>query len=401
MPTESPPQPQQTIMDRIGAFVAALRPVFVKFIDNAEPVPKWHPPQDAIDFAWLEAQSFPATGGKPDLLLHNLGSFAEDPELRRGLDDIFEPNPQSHTFLVNTTGTGKTRSMLEGLCLYWGFYFVSVVDTNYLGSYDLENTIGSSIPNSPGFVRDLSTTAGPTEYMLALEKNRSIASKRFTEVLLARIIIFQLFIEIIQDCTNILDSEAKKLWLLIQLHPSRLGYPGGDFFVELATALRDSPTEWLQSEVSTRLAKARSWCFKDFTSVPFFLVLDEAQHAARTHFSAFRSENQNPIHRPVLREITSLHNGIPFRTSTQWFRSPHRLLNSFVKAYTGITPTDGQRWVEQEIYDARWPEALQLNSFDFPKLARNPNMEGTIIRIVNTDLVRTGIPTESTRTHPQ
>ncbi|KAJ7753845.1 hypothetical protein B0H16DRAFT_1544119 [Mycena metata] len=486
IPPEAAAQPQQTIFNRITAFVGALRPVFVDFINNnTEHVPKWCPPGGAADASWLEAQNFPSTGGKPDLLLHNLGSFAQSPDLLDRLTKIFEPQPQSHTFLVNTTGTGKTRSMLEGLCLHWGFYFASVVDTNNLGSYDLEKTIESYIPNSPGFIQDLSTTAGTTERMLSLEQNRRIASKRFTEVLLARVIIFQLFIEIIQQCRDVL--EPKKLWLLIQINPWRLGYAGSDFFVDLTMALRDAPTEWVQDEISARLTQAREWCYSGFKRVPFFIVLDEAQHAARNHFSAFRSEQSHLIHRPVLREIVRawlidffrhlgwwliisgtgidrdviqqvmvsalmkpaayrtqsndgafadsnshatfmrqyipqrvlmtpsgeallermsywLHGRHRFTTAflsellSQCFRSPHRLLNSFVKAYTGITPTDGQRWIEKEPNDVQWPEALQLNSFDFSKLSQNPNMAGTIIRILNTDLVRSGLPTKVTVT---
>ncbi|KAJ7770115.1 hypothetical protein B0H16DRAFT_1517308 [Mycena metata] len=484
IPPESAPQPQQTILDRITAFVRALRPVFVNFINNKmEHLPKWCPPSGAADASWLEAQNFPSTGGKPDLLLHNLGYFTQSPDLLDRLTKIFEPQPQSHTFLVNTTGTGKTRSMLEGLCLHWGFYFASVVDTNNVGSYDLEKTIESYIPNSPGFIQDLSTTAGTTERMLSLEQNRRIASRRFTEVLLARVIIFQLFIDIIQQCRDVL--EPKKLWLLIQINPWRLGYAGSDFFVDLTIALRDAPTKWVQDEISARLTQAREWCYSGFKRVPFFIVLDEAQHAARNHFSAFRSEQSHLIHRPVLREIIRawlidffrhlgwwliisgtgidrdviqqvmvsalmkpaayrtqsndgafadsnshitfmrqyipqrvlmapsgeallermsywLHGRHRFTTAflsellSQCFRSPHRLLNSFVKAYTGVTPTDGQRWIEEEPDDVQWPEALQLDSFDFSKLSQNPNMAGTIIRILNTDLVRSGLPTKVT-----
>ncbi|KAJ7512372.1 hypothetical protein B0H11DRAFT_479554 [Mycena galericulata] len=479
---EPPPETAEEIMSRINIFVEELRPALVHFVGKGDPLQNWCPSDSGPDLSWLKSQGIPSSGRKPDLLLHKLGSFAESSELRRRLDLIFEQLPQGHTFLVNTSGSGKTRLMLEGLCLHWGFYFASLVDSTRLGSYDIENTIHSYLPNSPGFVEDLSTT-GLTEELFALNQNRIIAQKRFTEVLLARIIIFQLFVEVIKNRTDI--AEPKKLWLLLQLRPLDLGFSGGDCFDKLTSTLRNSPPHFVVSQIIERLQEIRQWSHRDYSSPALFIVLDEAQYAARGLFSAFRSARDNLLHRPILREIVRawvaqsfkalglwliisgtgidhnvmkqvlasavmkpedvrlisnigafsdvdehiafieryippriletlsgkalvkrmtywLHGRHRFTTTFlaellyQCFRSPHKLLNAFVKTYTDFAPSDGQQWIAQEPHDSQWPEALRLNSFDLPKLEQNVDMLTQIRKIINVQLIRSELATDVT-----
>ncbi|KAJ7150875.1 hypothetical protein C8R43DRAFT_924428 [Mycena crocata] len=480
---EPPPESNQTIHDRIAAFTAELRPVFESFINRASSVAEWAPTEDTPYFDWLKEQGFPDSGGKPDLLLHKLGSFRDDSKLRARLKKIFVPRPKAHMFVVNTSGSGKTKLMLEGLCLHWGFYFASLVDSTVLGSCDVENAIHQYVPDSAGFVAQLPDNNGQAEYMLSLERNRLIASKRFSEILLARIIIFELFTEVIKNRLDV--AEPKKLWLLIQLHPLDLGFAGGDFFDRLSRALYNSDPAFVTQQIEERLETTRKWCFQDHNdNTSYFIVLDEAQHAARCHFSAFRSEQfedimGNPLHRPILREIVRawvitklglwmiisgtgvdadvinkvlasavmkpadhrrvydigaftnygehaafiehyippsileaesgkallkrmmywLHGRHRFTTAflseliNQCFRSPHRLLNDFVKANTGITPTDGQRWVAAEPVTF-WPD--DVGQFDFGKLARHPILEEKIRELVNSNLIRDNLPTPVT-----
>ncbi|KAJ7137643.1 hypothetical protein C8R46DRAFT_1014362 [Mycena filopes] len=466
--------PSATVEAKIDVFRDRLRPVLENFIGRQQSL--WCPAMSEPDFLWFKAQEFPNHGGKPDLLLHPLGSFATDPALRAELDEIFLPDAEGHTFVVNTSGAGKTRLMFEGLCLHWGLYFAAVVDSSSIGSFDVGNTIHHYVPETPGFVTNLSTASGPTQYVLSLRHNRRIAEMRFCEVLLARLIIFRLFIEIIKDRTDVV--EPKKLWLLLQIRPRRAGFSGGDFFDRLVQELRNSPPLWVRKQVTEHMDAIRSWCHgPGYGTAPFFLVLDEAQHAARNHFSAFRSQKEESVYRPILREIVHawvisffralglwmvisgtgidmdviekvlasavfkpddyrsrsnqaafatklahetfirqyiphrilatpsgiallermlywLHGRHRFTTAflsellAQRFQSPHRLLNSFVKRYTGITPTDGESWVEES--GGEWPEALQLNTFDFSKLAQYPEMETTIRNTVSNSRIRSG-----------
>ncbi|KAJ7746501.1 hypothetical protein DFH07DRAFT_942678 [Mycena maculata] len=478
---EPPPDDPAIVMDRVKNIIMALRPVFEHFVAKEDPLETWLPPESDPDFMWFKEQKFPSSERAPDLLLHKLGSFWSDKKLRKHLDPIFPPNPTGHTFLVNTSGSGKTRSMLEGLCLHWGFYFASIVDSNQIGSHDVQNAIQFTIPNSPGFAADL-TTLHFNERRLSLEQNRDIARKRFSEILLARIIIFQLFLEVIAERTV---AEPKKLWLLLQLHPRRLGYSGGDFFEALTAALQNSPENWIKKQGDQRFEAIRTrWNLQGYNDPAFFLVLDEAQYAARRHFSAFRSDANDWIPRPILREIITAwvlslfaalglwmvisgtgvdsdviaqimasrvaKPGDPLITNVgaftnhethvafikqyipprilkttsgdalvermsywlrgrhrfttaflsellaQRFRSPHKLLNAFVKSYTGVTPTDGQHWIAQEPEDAQWPQTLQVQSFDFHQLHRKPLMLAKIKEIINSSLIRSDLKTHVT-----
>ncbi|KAJ7746507.1 hypothetical protein DFH07DRAFT_776401 [Mycena maculata] len=484
--TIEPELPSETSQKEIEAnileFVQDLRPTLEHFVNKAVTQAPWVPQDGSLDESWYKTQHFPGYGDRPEFLLHKLGSL-DNTGLRRRVKTLFPPAPKKHTFLVNTSGSGKTRLMLEGLCLFWGFYFASVVDSEFVGSYDVYNAITRTIPESPGFVVNLSTT-GIAEQVLAIDRNRRIATQRFSEILLARMIILQLFIEVIRDRTDIV--EPKKLWLLIQLHPLRLGSKWGDFFDRLANVLCNSPKQWVQREASVRYAAIRHWCYGSVEELaaPFFVVLDEAQFAARHHFSAFRSAVDPSIHRPILREIVCawvlwfnalglwlvisgtgvdrdviakilasgvakvdiqqvstevgaftdydahvafmkqcipprilntpngealvkrmsywLHGRHRFTTAflsellCQGFRSPHKLLNAFVKSYTGVTPTDGQQWIAQEPDDVQWSQALQLNLFDFDKLKTKTMVLAKIKELINSSLVRSDLKTHVT-----
>ena len=57
---------------------------------------------------------------------------------------------------MNTLGSGKMKLLLEGLCENcgdWGFYFTSTVDSSFLGSSDIQDSIKTQLnllPNIPG-----------------------------------------------------------------------------------------------------------------------------------------------------------------------------------------------------------------------------------------------------------
>jgi hypothetical protein len=51
---------------------------------------------------------------------------------------------------VNTSGSGKTRLLLEGLCKHWGFYFTCVREREELGSRDLGQAL-ENIGKEPTF----------------------------------------------------------------------------------------------------------------------------------------------------------------------------------------------------------------------------------------------------------
>ncbi|KDR71862.1 hypothetical protein GALMADRAFT_281689 [Galerina marginata CBS 339.88] len=314
----------------IQSLLAKLRPTMKKLVVGDIVLPLWSPISNSLNpetVAHLVNLKIPCLKGKPNLLLHDLGSFTSDRILERRLHNIFMPN--NHTFLVNTSGSGKTRLLLEGLCENWGFYFTSLVDSSLLGSSDVQNSIQTHVPDSPGF-RHVLPPAGSTGYQAALKTNREIAGRIFRRIFLARLIIFNLFAETMNDLVKRDEADDphvyKARWLLLQLQPSFVHPQVWDIFDELSSKLSKATDSFINTKTKALLANARSLCSyaktgvsttpiqmstSDTAQTPIFCVLDEAQHAATQHCSSFRSD-QNGAHRPILREIVKAWEGQSF-----------------------------------------------------------------------------------------
>lgn len=98
----------------------------------------------------------------------------------------------SFRFLTNASGSGKVRLLLEGLWKHWGFYFLAVgnIATHRFGSLDRSDMISRQIPNSQGFTSP--ERAGDSS-RINPGQNRIIATHCVHRVLMARIIIFEYF----------------------------------------------------------------------------------------------------------------------------------------------------------------------------------------------------------------
>ncbi|KAG6865084.1 hypothetical protein C0991_005228 [Blastosporella zonata] len=451
-------------------------------------VPTWVPTTrdglDVITARHIEDLHIPFLNGKPNVLMHDLGSFERDPILAARLNNIFMAN--HHTFLVNTSGSGKTRLLLEGLCHSWGFYFTSLVDSSQLGSSDVQNSIRQYVPDSPGFKTTLPSASSP-QYESALSKNRHNANRVFSQLFLARLLVFNQFVDVMNEQGNSEDVQMtalKQRWLLLQLQP-RLVHPKvWDIFDDLTRKLAHASDSYINATTQDLLARVRELCIDKNASssggdhqTPFFCVLDEAQYAATQHSSAFRSENGN-AHRPILREIVRAWEGqtsgqgvfmvvagtgiskdvvdqamasaIMKESKYRWcsdtgafddphkqrqymakylpptflsspsgrrllervwcwlhgrhrftagyvaelldnhFRSPHTLLNKYIKFFTDFTPTDGQEYV-----DAECSTGISISSryrLDFHKLSKNPDMLTTIHQLTTHYLMRSVLP---------
>ena len=244
-----------------------------------------------------------------------MGAFVHQEDLSKRLGNIFQP--RSHTyvaitspttrltrlyrFLVNTSGSGKTRLLLEGLCANWGLYFTSDQDPSYIGSCDVKNGIEKYLPASRHFSPNLPPPAN-SGHVNSLEKNRAAATSIFQRILLARLIIFRLYLDVLQD--HLLSDAGnpatvdylshRQRWILLQIIPSAI-FQDPDVFDTLSRKLFDASLSFVTTTAGDLLKSFHKYG-------PLFCVLDEAQHAATQHTLAFRS-NQNDAHRPVLREI--------------------------------------------------------------------------------------------------
>ncbi|KAF5378063.1 hypothetical protein D9615_007518 [Tricholomella constricta] len=315
VPTSTEPKdtPVQVQVDQL---LTDIRPAICELVAGNLALPTWTPPTTVMGdemAAHIRALRIPCLNGKPNVLLHDLGTFESNPSLSARLQNIFMPN--HHTFLVNTSGSGKTRLLLEGLCGNWGFYFTSLVDSSLLGSSDVQNSIRSYIPDSPGFKSTL-PAVGSLQYESALTRNRLNASRIFSRLFLARLLVFDLFVDVMnqfKDPDDVQTTLYKQRWLLLQLQPSLVHPQIWDIFDALTGKLSQATDIYINATTKALLSRVRKLCIDQTRSgtqslssparqSPIFCVLDEAQYAATQHCFAFRSDNGN-ANRPVLREI--------------------------------------------------------------------------------------------------
>ncbi|KAG6872270.1 hypothetical protein C0995_011369 [Termitomyces sp. Mi166 len=304
-----------SFVSQVNKLLTDIRPAIARLVVGDLNLPIWVPKvengMDARTAKHLGSLNIPCLNGKPNVLLHDLGSFDSDPTLSARLTNIFMPN--HHTFLVNTSGSGKTRLLLEGLCHKWGFYFTSLVDSSLLGSSDVQNSIRHYVPDSHNFKSTLPPTGSP-RCEPSLNNNRQIANRIFSRLFLARLLVFNLFVDVMNDLDlEILnDAQAtlyKQRWLLLQLQPNLIHSKIWDIFDDITRKLSQASESYINTTIRTLLSRVRKLCV-DKTALssdeahqtPIFCVLDEAQYAATQHCSAFRSEN-GAAHRPILREI--------------------------------------------------------------------------------------------------
>ncbi|KAL5514240.1 hypothetical protein ACEPAG_2328 [Sanghuangporus baumii] len=256
------------------------------------------PPGASNDIAqFVKSLKIPDIGGNPVLLLHNLGDGVVDSSI---VDGVFT---RTSRFLVNTSGSGKTRLLFEGLTRHWGFYFTTIVDSlNYdLGSEDISQAIETHIPRSKGFILNPWKLADGNQ-LIAFIKNRLIAELRVIQILTARICFFNYFLRMAREAapSGSVDN-YKKHWLFLQLCSAHI--LGEDVFKKLTETLMDASDEFLLKErfaAHARLAELQTEFSLD---KEFFFVLDEAQVALDRLQDSFCSEHKEKVKRPVLRAI--------------------------------------------------------------------------------------------------
>ena len=130
--------------------------------------------------------------------------------------------------VCNTSGSGKTRILLEGLHNKWGFYFTARSWPDGVGSQDL-GLIVDQLLNDLQVLTDLSEER-------AIKQNRSnasAASRAFLGVLFARALIFHAFLLAAQQQPGGITESTKRAWLLLQLDP--VVFFGTDKFFDQTT----------------------------------------------------------------------------------------------------------------------------------------------------------------------
>ncbi|KAJ3871258.1 hypothetical protein F5051DRAFT_446427, partial [Lentinula edodes] len=280
----------------------------------------------------------------PLVILVKLGSFQYDRLLRKRLDRIF--SPLNHTFLVNTSGTGKTRLLFEGLCLHWGFYIPCTLDSSMLGAGDFPHILNDVNHNSRW--KPVLPPISDPEHASAFQANVHLVYRACSEALLARLLVFKMYLK---ACSKVgFSHDQRRRWLESQIFPLDLT---SDF----------DPFGTIKNSISilrlsdSILDEAISCTLKDIQSIwdlppgeYIYITLDEANAASKKHRRAFSDEyGRYPILKEMLRALRRRMGHLPVK---------------FVVAGTMIPPEHFQS-ATGEWDDFRW--CSDTGSFDDPE----------------------------------
>ncbi|KAJ6624660.1 hypothetical protein B0H10DRAFT_2186504 [Mycena sp. CBHHK59/15] len=280
--------------DQLDSYLETLRPGLAQFIDS-DPITFWTPRRELSDSGTIDHLTelkIPKINNEPSLLLHNLGSFAENETLKSRVADVFRRGKD--TFLVNTSGTGKTRLAFEGLFRNWGLYFPLAQDTNYLGPRDIGHACTTSLYMYDGFEIGLRRT-GSSLVSSSLDHNIQVVKASYGRILLGRLLLFHMFSELIHAVG--ISEEHKRLWLLLQLMPQLPGDSSWDIIADLTIYMGDLDGDYIHDRVALLFSKLRKLYGADFH---LFYVIDEAQVISNLYTDDLRHE-EKPY--PLLREV--------------------------------------------------------------------------------------------------
>ncbi|KAK7044920.1 hypothetical protein R3P38DRAFT_2508894 [Favolaschia claudopus] len=255
-------------------YLDGIKPYLAAFLGNPSPIPQWEPvpqPSDPALLAHLESLGIlcPGAHGLPLIILKDLGSFKDNPILCSRLNNIFVRGKK--TLLVNTSGSGKTRLVFEGLTDRWGLYFtIRNISIQELGSNDVSRAF-RRLSADPDFTERVDASDSNSAQKLAC--NHTLAERRLNQLLLARLLIFRMFLEIAHETGKGTIEDYRMKWLFIQLVPF---LDGEDIFVALCVSLwNHDPQESLSRTLNTiyRLLGHDNH---------LFITVDEAQAVAGT-----------------------------------------------------------------------------------------------------------------------
>ncbi|EJD41577.1 hypothetical protein AURDEDRAFT_186521 [Auricularia subglabra TFB-10046 SS5] len=275
---------------------AALR----QFVASNFEHPTWTPALGvwtSSDIARIKALRIPRTTvrrseGHPDSVLYGLGQLEMlDPSFPGRLSD-FTAGPD-HLLLVNASGTGKTRLVLETLYQHWGLYFTAYRNSisDPYGSGDvalmlrqfIEQVLHERIPLPK------KRNAQPPPELL---KNKAIVANAVDDILFARLAVLDLFLKVVSD-VGLSDTDARRKWFWLQVRPTDIvGLDVFDYAVGLFSALpRDEATHLLD-----RLLRDHSERFA-------FVAIDEAQALCHWQYQSAFARTDLRTSRPLMGEL--------------------------------------------------------------------------------------------------
>ncbi|KAJ7150876.1 hypothetical protein C8R43DRAFT_491746 [Mycena crocata] len=276
------------------AYLQERRSAMKRYVDGHTAFSSWEPSDfsDNEDIrSHLAGLGLFDSGDEPSMLLDRLGTFPDDPELQNRVQSIFVRGKD--TFLVNTSGSGKTRLVFEGLCQEWGFYFSAEDGTSGYAAQELTEILKIGIPGESAFASEL-PSSDSAEFKTQLETNRRIAAHHFNAALLARLLMFQMFVEIMHETEP--APKHKMRWLLFQLRSRLEG--SWDSILRLTKILLKDDDSYTNANIIETIAKIRDIFGGEFH---LFYVLDEAQATTKPPSAFFTDGLLHPILPEIIR----------------------------------------------------------------------------------------------------
>jgi hypothetical protein len=207
--------------------------------------------------------------------------------------------PSRFRILVNTAGSGKTRLLLQGLCRWWGFYFVMEPDTSSIGSKDLKIAV-EDLPHYKGFNEARAQSPPDQASVIHLDNT---ARRAFFQVLLARFLILNYYLQLVPRTDVNVGQQYRRLWVLMQVQPGRIF--DQDIFSDLSQLLRVADIESLRTRINDEYATFKVSVKADR---PLFCVIDEAQLATKMYF--FSSSRNLDQMRPELKPLWAAYTSV-------------------------------------------------------------------------------------------
>jgi hypothetical protein len=202
--------------------------------------------------------------------------------------------------LINTSGSGKTRLLLDGLCRNWGFYFTAIRDSTPIGSDDFRLAM-EGLDKSLGYKKATMLMNDPR----AMDDIKQKTHRRLMELLLARFILLKLFIQEARRLPDGLDvKNHRRAWVLLQVQPCQLF--GEDIFHSLTTLLRRESLEDLELDIQAHYKALEDILERPATRtlgrVPIYCVVDESQDLGSSRKGRIVGEDLE-TKRPLFRQV--------------------------------------------------------------------------------------------------
>ncbi|PBK97970.1 hypothetical protein ARMGADRAFT_1136387, partial [Armillaria gallica] len=109
----------------------------------------------------------------------------------------------------NVSCSGKTRLLLEGLCLNWGFYYTATVDCFELGSKDMDEALRCL--DDQGHFHDVLPSRKNLAFGPYLGFNRQYTYRLFSHALLGHLLFFTRFSPSMLETLS--ADDCRRRWL--------------------------------------------------------------------------------------------------------------------------------------------------------------------------------------------